>query len=137
MRLARFYLLLHPDDCVPPHSLDLTPGSRDSLKVERLTEAFRLNGFDPKEPALVGYPLNGKIQLLTGTHRHEAAQQAGIFLPVRIILRSDWEAAWGKPEAAALVSDVPLFELELKVVPEERPEPPGLDERMDFDRDWI
>lgn len=56
IRFARQVLWLHPDDCIPPHGLDLTDGSRDSIKVERLFWAFISEGFDPKEPALVGYP---------------------------------------------------------------------------------
>lgn len=62
-RLARQYVLLHPDDCDPPHGLDLEPGSRDSLKVEGLTEAFARDGFDPTMPALVGYPSTAAYSL--------------------------------------------------------------------------
>lgn len=80
-RYARLFVWMHPIDLDPPHGLDLEPGSRDSLKVEALTEAFAKDGFDRDEPALVGYPLNGRIQLATGTHRHEAASRAGIRLP--------------------------------------------------------
>lgn len=59
--LTRQYILLDPEDCDPdpPHGLDLTPGSRDSIKVDWLVEAFARDGFDPDEPALVGYPING------------------------------------------------------------------------------
>lgn len=135
-RFARLYVLLHPDDCDPPHGLDLTDGSRDSLKVERLTEAFISNGFDPNEPALVGYPLNGRVQLATGTHRHEAAQRAGILLPVNMKLRSQVEAMWGTPEWAKLIEDIKVRDLELAPVPEGG-EPPGLDERVDLSRDIV
>lgn len=96
-RFARHYVLLHPDDCEPPHGLDLEPGSRDSIKVERLTEAFARDGFDKTMPALVGYPLDGRVQLASGTHRHEAAKRAGIRLPVKLTLRSHVEAMWGTP----------------------------------------
>lgn len=85
IRFARQVLFLHPDDCIPPHGLALTVGSRDSLKVERLMIAFMREGFDPKEPALVGYPDgSGKVQLLSGTHRHEAAKRADIYLWFRL-----------------------------------------------------
>lgn len=53
-RLTRQYILLDPEDCDPPHGLYLTPGSRDSIKVDWLVEAFARDGFDPDEPALVG-----------------------------------------------------------------------------------
>ena len=48
VRFARQYVWLHPDDCDPPHGLDLAPGGRDALKVERLTEAFSRDGFAPR-----------------------------------------------------------------------------------------
>lgn len=133
-RFARHYVLVHPEDCDPPHGLDLTPGSRDSLKVEMLTEAFAKDGFDPNEPALVGYPLNGRIQLATGTHRHEAGKRAGIRLPVHIVLRSVIEAIWGTPKWLELLKDIPVKDLECVLVQESVP-PPGLDERVDLARD--
>lgn len=130
-RLARHYILVDPTDCDPPHPLDLTVGSRDSLKVERLTEAFVKDGFDPRMPALVGYPLNGRIQLLSGTYRHEAAKRAGIMLPVTMKLRSIVEAAWGTPKLDQLIADIPVEDLEL--APVQRPVlAPGLDERVDL-----
>ena len=134
-RYARQYILAHPDDCDPPHGLDLTPGSRDSLKVEMLTEAFLKNGFDPNEPALVGYALSGRIQLLSGTHRHEAARRTGIMLPIKMHLRSIVEAAWGMPGwLEKLIVDVSVKDLEHAIVPPPVP-PPGLDERVDLTRD--
>lgn len=136
-RYARQYILVHPDDCDPPHGLDLTAGSRDSLKVERLTEAFLKSGFDPNEPALVGYPLNGRIQLLSGTHRHEAAKRANILLPVKMVLRSIVEASWGMPGwLEKLIVDVPVKDLECALVPPASP-PPGLDERVDLTKDLV
>jgi predicted NAD-dependent protein-ADP-ribosyltransferase YbiA (DUF1768 family) len=136
-RFARQYILAHPDDCDPPHGLDLTPGSRDSLKVEALTEAFLKNGFDPNEPALVGYALNGRIQLLSGTHRHEAAKRAGILLPIKMHLRSVVEAAWGMPGwLEKLIVDVPVKDLEHAIV-QDAGAPPGLDERVDLTRDLV
>ena len=133
-RFARQYILLHPDDCKPPHGLDLEPGGRDALKVEVLEAAFRYTGFDPDEPALVGYPLAGKVQLLTGTHRHTAAKRAGIYLPVRLVLRSLVEAHWGTNYWDRLCKDVPVKELEMAMVlPGD--EPPGIDERVDLERD--
>ena len=131
IRLARHYILAHPTDCEPPHGLDLSPGSRDSIKVDMLTEAFVRDGFDPKMPALVGYPLNGRIQLLTGTHRRESADRAGIMLPVTMKLRSVVEAAWGTAEWDQLILDIPVEDLELAPVQDPVP-PPGLDERVDL-----
>lgn len=136
-RRARQYILAHPEDCDPPHGLDLTPGSRDSLKVESLTEAFIEHGFDKNEPALVGYPLNGRIQLLSGTHRHEAAKRAGIMLPIKMHLRSVVEASWGLPEwLEKLIVDVPVKDLEFALV-QDKGDPPGIDERVDLTKDLV
>lgn len=134
-RLARHYILVNAEDCEPPHGLDLEPGSRDSIKVEYLTKCFIENGFDPNQPALVGYPCNGKIQLLSGTHRHEAAKRAGIQLPVTLKLRSVVEAAWGTPAWDELIKDIPVKDLEWFPIKEDV-EPPGLDERVDLTRDY-
>ncbi len=130
-RFARRYVLLHPDDCDAPHGLDLEPGSRDSMKVEGLTEAFARDGFDRTMPALVGYPLNGRVQLASGTHRHEAAKRAGIRLPVKLTLRSQVEAMWGTPAWEAFIEDLSVESLELAPL-EASSAPPGLDERVDL-----
>lgn len=130
-RLARQYTLLHPDDCDPPHGLDMYPGSRDWWKVERLKQSFSQWGFDAGEPALVGYPRDGRIQLLSGTHRHLAAKQTGIMLPVTLKLRSVVEAAWGTDAWDELIKDIPVRDLELAPV-KEGGIPPGLDERVDL-----
>ena len=136
IRFARQVLFLHPDDCLPPHGLDLTAGSRDSLKVERLVEAFAKDGFDPKEPALVGYPTASKtIQLLSGTHRHTAAKRAGIMLPVKVVMRSTVEASWGLEEWKKVIADVPVEELMWAPVGPAQP-PPGLDERVDLSQGY-
>ena len=133
-RFARQYLLLHPDDCIPPHGLDLTDGSRDSLKVEYLEDHFRREGFDKTKSALVGYPCDGMVQLLSGTHRHEAAKRAGILLPVTLELRSVVEAKWGTPAWDELIKDIAVQDLEYSEVKENIPAP-GLDERVNLSRD--
>lgn len=132
-RYARQYTLLHPTDCLPPHGLDLTPGSRDSQKVEMLETAFRTAGFDKKQPALVGYPDgNGMIQLTSGTHRHTAGMRADIFLPVKIIPRAYVEAYWGKDEwFEKVMPDIPVEDLECAEV-KEGTDYPGIDERIDL-----
>lgn len=120
-RTARRYILVSPSDCDPPHGLDMD-SARDADKVARLEAAFRAEGFDPAQPALVGYPLNGRIQLCTGTHRHLAAERAGIQLPVLIQMRSTIEAAWGTDEWLHVIADVPVRDLERVAVPDE-PDP--------------
>lgn len=74
---------------------------------------FAAEGFDSSKSALVGYPLDGRVQLLSGTHRHEAARRAGILLPVVLWLRSDVELAWGNLEDwLHLMEDIPVADLE-------------------------
>ncbi len=121
---------LDPKDCDPPHSLNLEPGSRDSLKVEGLVEAFQV-GFDTTKPALVGYPLSGRIQLLSGTHRHEAALRVGIQLPVTLFLRSYVEATWGTIHWTKVMRDISVNDLEAMETGVDVP--PGLDERINDD----
>lgn len=117
MRKAQFFVWLHPDDCTPPHGLDMQ-SRRDANKVDMLREAFLKDGFNMSMPALVGYPKDGKIQLLSGTHRHMAAQQAGILLPVTMWLRDDVERLWGTDEWSRLIQDIPVNNLKELPVPE-------------------
>jgi len=76
-----------------------------------LYNAFVKDGFDTSKSALVGYPLNGRIQLLSGTHRHTAAKMAGIKLPVTLWLRSDVEKTWGTELWPKTTEDIPVKEL--------------------------
>lgn len=76
-------------DCIPPHSV------KDFKKVERFIKIFENEGFNKNEPCLIGYPWEGKIQLLSGSHRYKAAEIVGLQLPVVLWLRSDVEKSWG------------------------------------------
>ena len=61
----------------------------------------------------MGYPNNGRVQLLSGTHRHEAAKRTGIRLPIMLWLRSSVEKCWGELEHwLKLMRDIPVAELE-------------------------
>lgn len=64
------------------------------------------------ESALVGYPWEGKIQLLSGTHRHMAAGLADILLPVTLWLRSDIEKYWGTNDWFVVMEDIPVKSFE-------------------------
>jgi len=110
-RSACILVWVDPQDCLAPHSLDMDT-DRDSNKVENLRQQFEKGGFDPSYPALVGYPLDNKIQLLSGTHRHLAAKQANILLPVTLWLRSDVERMWGTELWDTIIQDIPVEELE-------------------------
>lgn len=112
MRIRRLVVTVDPGDCDPPHGLDLTR-PRDANKVNDLAEAFAASGFDRDKSALVGYPLDGRIQLLSGTHRHRAATLTGERLPVTLWLRSDVEESWGDLDRwRRLMTDIPVRELE-------------------------
>lgn len=82
--------LLNPNECLPPHRVT-RPEHRDALAL-----AFVRDGWDPNEPALVGYRLlTGQVQLLSGSHRWDAARLANISIPVVIYKREDVDDAWG------------------------------------------
>ena len=74
--------------CDPPHSV-----SRPNQVVD-LANDFHETGW--YGPALVGYPLNGRIQLLTGSHRYAAARLSEKDqLPVYLVSLAEVEAFWG------------------------------------------
>jgi hypothetical protein len=109
-RKTQVLIWVDPRDCIAPHSLDMD-SARDANKVAHLKHQFEENGFDPSYPALVGYPLDDKIQLLSGTHRHLAAKQANILLPVTLWLRSDVERMWGTELWDTVIQDIPVKDL--------------------------
>jgi len=103
---------LNPRDCDPPHGLDLTV-AHDAAKVDGLIHAFRATGFDRSQPALVGYVKDGRIQLLSGTHRHFAARCTDIDIPVTLWLGSDIDKSWGVLEEwAKVMKDISVSALE-------------------------
>jgi ParB-like chromosome segregation protein Spo0J len=83
----------------------------DFNKVAMLAEMFLKEGFDVTKPALVGYPIDGKIQLLSGTHRHRAALKIGMKLPVTLFIRSDVERVWGTELWESLIEDIAVQDL--------------------------
>ena len=94
-----------PEDCDPPHAYD-------PAKADRITAELEA-GFDRNRPALLGYPSGGRIQLLSGTHRHEAARRLGLKIPVTLYLGSTVEGAWGNvDEWLRLMRDRSVEELE-------------------------
>ncbi len=110
-QIARCVVWVDPDDCIPPHNLDMN-SKHDSDKVNMLANAFIYDGFDKNMPALVGYPLDGKIQLISGTHRHCAAKLVNEKLPITLWLRSDIEESWGTDDWANIIKDISVKELE-------------------------
>lgn len=84
-----------PQDCDPPHGI--THDKTYELLIEAFLkkEGYPGSGWDTKEPVLIGYPLDGRIQLLSGSHRWAAAKDAGIKIPVLMRQRSVIEASFG------------------------------------------
>lgn len=74
--------------CDPPHSV-----SRPNQVID-LANDFQETGW--YGPALVGYPIEGRIQLLTGSHRYAAASLCKKqTVPVYLVRLSEIEAFWG------------------------------------------
>lgn len=108
--MKNYVTLVHPRDCIPPHSLDMS-SRHDYEKVEYLEDCFREKGFDNSYPALVGYPNEGRVQLLSGTHRHYAALKTDTLLPVTLWLRSYIEKSWGTDYWFKVIKDIPVRDL--------------------------
>ena len=104
---------IYPHDLDPPHDLNLGHGSSDLDRCLALYQTFRVSGFDRSQPALVAYPCNRRIQLLSGTHRHQAALWAGLRLPVVFWLRSSIEEAFGNLDKwLHVMREIPVASLE-------------------------
>ncbi len=87
MKPVPSYLLADPQDCQPPHGLDLR-SNYDADQVAILKAQFLSSGWG-SYPALIGYRLGAHIQLANGARHHLAAQQAGIKIPVALWLHED------------------------------------------------
>jgi hypothetical protein len=98
-------LWVRPEVCTPPHRV-AHRAFRDSLVPE-----FRWAGWDRRRQPLVGYPDGTGIQLLTGSHRWDAAVRADIRIPVVVHSRETVAALWGDVVSwRALLDAVPTVE---------------------------
>ena len=89
---------INPEKLLPPHRV-----SRP-VQVKQLAMEFVLNGWDTTKPALIGYECDGFVQLLNGSHRHAAALQANIYVPVIVWPYEQVERVWGRPEWLKLMA---------------------------------
>jgi hypothetical protein len=89
---------LHPRLCLPPHRVT------HPEKYEQLLEAFQSHGWDCGHPVLLGYPWDGKVQLVTGSHRWQAALDAGIDIPVDLRSYGYMRSIWGTERWVTLIS---------------------------------
>jgi len=92
MKLSVLYMTASPNDCDPPHKV-----ARPEQVID-LANSFVENGWDTTKPRLVAYPLNGRIQLLSGSHRWAAAQLADIEIPLAIVSYEVVKDTWGTDE---------------------------------------
>lgn len=82
-------MLVHPNDCDAPHAV-----SRPEQVIDLANEFVR-NGWDKTKPKLIAYPYNGRLQLLSGTHRQAAAKLAEIDIPIVLVSYETVEKTWG------------------------------------------
>lgn len=80
---------LSPKACMPPHRV-----THDD-KLEILYGEFVESGWDASKPDLLGYPFNGKVQLISGSHRWAAADLAEIDIPVNLMTYEHVQSIWG------------------------------------------
>lgn len=78
-------------------------------KVMDLAADFAENGWDTSCPPLIGYFVEGEIQLLSGTHRQAAAVIAGIKIPVLIWSKYTVEQAWGTDDWPRIMEGSPCL----------------------------
>lgn len=84
---------LDPQACDPPH------GVTHPDKEVDLAREFHVRGWHPDHPALVGYELGRRVQLLSGSHRWAAAKMAGIKIPVVVHPEATIVRAYGDLDA--------------------------------------
>jgi hypothetical protein len=75
--------------CEPPHVVT------HPNKLDELIVAFKWKGWDLNRDALVGYMRDGRIQLLSGSHRWEAARRTDNDVPVVIRSEAEVREAFG------------------------------------------
>lgn len=88
---------LLPSMCTPPHRVT------HPEKYDELLLSFKTTGWDESKPALLGYHWENTIQLITGSHRWYAAEEAKILIPVRVYSYEFIYSIWGTHEWVRLV----------------------------------
>lgn len=87
----------HPSDFLPPHRIT------HFEKFLELVSKFQNDGWDPLQPALLGYD----DQLITGSHRWAAARKANILIPVIVYSRRFIEEVWGTDDWLSMIRSPP------------------------------
>lgn len=86
--------------CDPPHRVT------HPEKFFELLEMFKKNGWDTNHPPLLGYWLENKIQLISGSHRWAAAKEAEIKIPILLHTYEKIFNIWGTEEWLHLLQSV-------------------------------
>ena len=89
-------------ECTPPHRI--THESHLEILINSLK-----NGWDLNCPVLIGYELDGLVQLISGSHRYEACRYNKLKLPVIIYEYNYIESIFGSNLWIDLVSNPPLL----------------------------
>lgn len=89
--------------CDPPHRIT-HPEKYDELRSE-----FIARGWGDGCPALLGYSLDGRVQLVSGSQRWAAAHDAGLKqIPVVVVSYDDAREFWGSDQWIAWVQKPPM-----------------------------
>lgn len=86
-----WHVWLSPLDCSPPHRVT------HPEKFSELITEFCARGWDESNPRLLGYfwPEDGRVQLISGSHRWAAALCAEIDIPVDVYPFEFIQEIWG------------------------------------------
>ncbi len=90
-----------PSECDPPHRLT------HEDRYWMLRESLSADGWKIEHPTLLGYRIMDRIQLISGTHRHAAAKDEQMKLPVALKPMSEIERIWGTDEWLEWVKNPP------------------------------
>lgn len=87
-----------PSLCDAPHRIV------ECERLYNLIDAFLEGGWDLTKPCMIGYWLNDRIQLLSGSHRYEAAVRAKLEkVPVIVRTLSEVQDAYGDLDKWSLI----------------------------------
>lgn len=108
--LARYdceFAWVNPVICDAPHRVSHIE------KMEQLLESLAQSGWGINCPALIGYLLGKRVQLLSGSHRIEAARRARLlYVPVVVRTNEQVIEAWGDLEKWQKLMTAPLVTYE-------------------------
>lgn len=92
------------DACDPPHRVT------HYSKLAELVKSFAAKGWNGQ--ALIAYPFEGRLQLLSGSHRHEAARLVDIRIPVILHSYEFIKHLWGTDLWIDLMNNAPVARMD-------------------------